>query len=372
MTPEIPAPLPRPGVPQEPAAGNAAGPAVLWPRHARPAGPQVWLPAAAGGLGVLAGAAATVSYAAQYRLVDAARHLALPAALEAAIPDAAALVFACLGVAVALQGGRAIRARLLNVASAVASVFMNVIAAAPGWRNLAVWAMPPVAYALASDTLIGVVRTGTHARRQADEGPGRTAEVSLLAALGGLALWLLRLGLAPRSTAAGFRAWVVEECPVAPGRLAAGPAPAAAPAILQPRPALLPSGAARPAGPGRPGDDLPDDRTAAGDSSHESRIARTGAGVLPSGTGTASRSRRPSGGIRDGETKTARFLTLVAAEHGPLAGIPVASVGRICAVSAPLVGLNAGSARTALRRAVLAAQKQQDESGEQNSLKGDL
>jgi hypothetical protein len=48
---------------------------------------QVWLPVAAGGLGVLAGAAATVSYAAQYRLVDAARHLALAAALEAAVKN---------------------------------------------------------------------------------------------------------------------------------------------------------------------------------------------------------------------------------------------------------------------------------------------
>ena len=324
MTPEIPAPLPRPGVPQEPAAGNAAGPAVLWPRHVRPGGPQVWLPAAAGGLGVLAGAAATVSYAAQYRLVDAARHMALSAALEAAIPDAAALVFACLGVALALQGRRAVRARLLNVASAVASVFMNVIAAAPGWRNLAVWAMPPAAYALASDTLIGVVRTSTVARRQDAEGPGRAAEFSFLAVLGGLARWLLRLSLAPRSTAAGFRAWVVEECPVAPGRRAT---PAAAPAVPRPRPGRLPSGTARPAGPGGPGDDLPDDRTTAGGSSHETRIVRTAAGGSPAGTGTLSRSHRPSGRVpRGGETKTARFLALVVAEHGPLAGIPVASV----------------------------------------------
>ena len=36
---------------------------------------------------------------------------------------------------------------------------MNVIAAVPGWRSLAVWGMPPVAYALASDTLIGVIRS---------------------------------------------------------------------------------------------------------------------------------------------------------------------------------------------------------------------
>jgi hypothetical protein len=349
MTPEIPARLTRPAVAQDPAAGSTAVPAALWPRHARPGRPQVWLPAAAAGLGVLACAAATVSYAAQYRLVDAARHLTLAAALEAAIPDAAALVFACLGVALALQGRRAVRARLLNVASAGASVFMNVIAAAPGWRNVAVWAMPPAAYALASDTLIGVVRTSTVACHQDTEGPGRQAEVSLLAVLGGLALWLLRLSLAPRSTAAGFRAWVVEECPVAPGRRAT-----------------------RPAGPGRPGDDLPGDRTTADRSSHESHHARTAAGGPPAATGTPSRSRRPSGRIpRGGETKTARFLALVTEKHGPLAGIPVASVARICAVSAPLVGLNTGSARKALRRAVLFAQEQQNEAEEQNSLKGD-
>ena len=348
MAQEIPAPLPRPAVPQEPAAGNTGVPAELRYQHTRPGRPQIWLPAAAGGLGVLAGAAATVSYVAQYRLADAARHLALAAALEAAIPDAAALVFACLGVALALQGRRAIRARLLNVASAGASVFMNVIAAAPGWRNVAVWAMPPAAYALASDTLIGVVRTSTVDRRQDAGGPGRAAEVSLLAVLGGLALWLLRLSLAPRSTTAGFRAWVIEECPVAPGRRAA-----------------------RPAGPGRPGDDLPDHRPAADGSSRERRTARTAAGGPPTGTGALSRSLGPVGRVpRGGATKTARFLALVTEEHGPLAGIPVASVAQICAASAPLVGLNTGSARTALRRAVLSAQ-QQNEADEQNSLKGD-
>ena len=115
-----------------------------------------WLRNAAAGLGVLAAAAATVSFTAQYRMAETARHLPVIAALEAAIPDAAALVFACLGIALALHGRRALRARALNLASVGASVFMNAIAAAPGWRNLAIWALPPVAYALASDTLNGV------------------------------------------------------------------------------------------------------------------------------------------------------------------------------------------------------------------------
>ena len=122
-------------------------------------------------------------------MVDAARHLPAIAALEAAIPDAAALVFACLGIALALHGRRALRARALNLASVGASVFMNAIAAEPGWRNLAIWALPPVAYALASDTLIGVVRAWALARHQHLIGEAATP----LAIVGGLLLWLLRL-----------------------------------------------------------------------------------------------------------------------------------------------------------------------------------
>src|SRR6266568_5522554 len=176
----------------------------------------LWLRNAAAGLCILATAAAAVSFTAQYRMAETARHLPAIAALEAAIPDAAALVFACLGIALALHGRRALRARALNLASVGTSVLMNTLAAEPGWRNLAIWALPPAAYALASDTLIGVVRAWALARHQ-----HLTADAATpLAILGGLLLWLLRLTLAPASTLAGFRACVLAECPVAPGRSA--------------------------------------------------------------------------------------------------------------------------------------------------------
>jgi hypothetical protein len=112
-----------------------------------------------------------------------------------------------------------------------------------------------------------------------------------LAILGGLILWLLRLALAPVSTLSGFRTWVLSECPVAPGRRAARPAP--------PEPA------------------------------------------------TATVPRKA--------TKTARFLSLVTERNGPLASIPLDRVAAISAAVAPQVDLNRGAARTALRRAVLAA-----------------
>lgn len=266
----------------------------------------LWLGTAAAGLGVLAGAAATVSFSAQYQMVHAARGLPAVAALEAAIPDAAALIFASLGIALALHGRRAVRTRLLNLASVATSVVMNVLAAAPGWRGLAIWAMPPVAYALASDTLIGVVRATAISRHKHLRAVAAEDEPTPLSVLGGLALWLVRLSVAPASTMRGLRAWVLEECPVAPGRRVSQPTPAvAAPPVVPAK--AIPAPAHKPA------------------------------------------SQRAG-------TKTARFLALVVEQHGPLAGISLPSVSRICSQVAPQVGLNTGAARTALRKAVLAAQ----------------
>ena len=256
----------------------------------------LWLRNAAAGLCLLAAAAATVSFTAQYRMAETARHLPAIAALEAAIPDAAALVFASLGIALALHGRRSLRARALNLAAVGTSVFMNVLAAAPGWRNLAIWALPPVAYALASDTLIGVVRAWAIARPQ-HLGTALAADAPTpLTVLGGLALWLLRLALAPASTLAGFRAWVLEECPVAPGRRG--------------RPAPPP---------------------------------------------TRSRPGRARKAVPRKATKTARFLDMAAERHGSLASIPLDAVASISADLAPQAGLHPGTARAALRKAVLAA-----------------
>jgi Protein of unknown function (DUF2637) len=262
-----------------------------------------WLRTAMGGLAVLAAAAAVVSYQAQYQLVAGYKHAPVVAAVQAAIPDVAALVFASLGIALALHGRRAVRARALNVAAVGTSVAMNALAAAPGWRALAVWVLPPVAYALASDTLIGVVRAWAIARQQQLGARLAGEEQTPLAIVGGLLLWWLRLALAPVSTLAGFRRWVVQECPVAPGRRG-----------LSGRPAVPAIGTARPA------------------------VSLRGSGP----------GRRPG-------SKTQRFLALVTERYGPLAQIPPGEVSPICTALAPRVGLNTGAARTALRRAVLAA-----------------
>ena len=137
----------------------------------------------------------------------------------------------------------------------------------------------------------GVVRAWALARHQHLDSTLAGEAATPLAIVGGLVLWFLRLALAPRSTLAGFRAWVLAECPVAPGRRA--PATAA----LSPR------------------------------------VAK----------------------VRH-ETKTARFISLVTERHGALASISLDRVASISAALAPQADLNAGAARAALRRAVLAAQ----------------
>jgi hypothetical protein len=259
-----------------------------------------WLRNAMIALGVLAAAAAVVSFAAQYRLVLAAKHMVAVAALEAGIPDVGSMIFASLGIALALHGRRAVRARALNVACVGLSLGMNALAAGHGWRDLAIWVMPSAVYAVASDTLIGVIRAWTVARQHGMGEPLADGETTPLAVLAGMALWLLRLCVAPASTLSGLRAWVVEECPTAPGR-----------------------------------------RVIPAESPHPPlRLAASPA--------TAQRAR-PGG-------KTARLLALAEKRHGPLASIPLDQVSRIATALAGEVDLHAGSARTALRARVLAAQ----------------
>jgi hypothetical protein len=272
-----------------------------------------WLALSMVALGGLAAAAAVVSYSAQYRMVYAAKRSVPAAALEAGIPDVAALIFAALGIALALHGRRAVRPRVLNVCAVATSVTMNVLAAGYGWRDLAIWAMPPVAYALASDTAIGVVRAWTIARQRALNEALADDETTPLAIVGGLLLWTLRLALAPVSTLAGFRRWVIEECPVAPGRRAS--------AATAPLPGPI----------------------------NSDRRAPTASRPAP--PTSAARSRSPAAA-----SKTQRFLDLVADRYGPLAQFPVTNVSQVCTELAPEVDLNTGAARTALRRQVLAAQ----------------
>jgi hypothetical protein len=206
------------GLPCDAASGNGA---AAHPADSRANTGRAWLRNAMAALAILAAAAAVVSWDAQYIMVSQVKHTPVIAALEAGVPDVGAVIFAALGIALALHGRRALRPRTLNVACVAISLAMNAMAAGRGWRDMAIWVMPAAVYALASDTLIGVVRAWALARMRATDAALTGEEVTPLAVAGACLLWLLRLTLAPASTLAGFRRWVVEECPVAPDRIAA-------------------------------------------------------------------------------------------------------------------------------------------------------
>lgn len=260
---------------------------------------RAWLRNALAALGVLAAAAAVVSWQAQFAMVDAVKRSAVVASLEAGIPDAGALIFAGLGIALALHGRRALRPRSLNLACVAISLTMNAMAAGRGWRDVAIWVMPAAVYALASDTLIGVVRARALARMTASGQVFAPDEATPLAAAGALLLWLLRLSMAPVSTVTGFRQWVIEECPVAPGRRAA---------LETPVPLLMP-----PPEPSR---------------------------------------RRPAGG----QPGKQDLLIALAAQRYDLRRLPVERVARVASEIAPQVSLHPGTARRVLRAHVLALQ----------------
>jgi hypothetical protein len=154
---------------------------------------RTWLRNAMAALGILAAAAAVVSWDAQYAMVHSVKRASAVAALEAGIPDAGALIFASLGIALALHGRRALRPRTLNLACVGISLAMNAMAAGQGWRDMAIWVMPAAVYALASDTLIGVVRAWALARMRPGARSLDGEEVTPLAVAGAAALWLLRL-----------------------------------------------------------------------------------------------------------------------------------------------------------------------------------
>jgi hypothetical protein len=162
---------------------------------------------------VLAVAEGYVSFRAQYSFVHAIKRERWASMLEALGLDAAAVIFALLGLAQARLGRPALAERALNLACVGGSLAMNALPATiTDPQSVAAWIMPAMLYAAASDRLIAVVRRHALART-----PTATDQRSAYTAVGGAALWLVRLALAPPSTFFGFRNWVLVTAPLAPG-----------------------------------------------------------------------------------------------------------------------------------------------------------
>ncbi len=173
----------------------------------------VLLTAAAFLLLLLAAAQGYVSFRAQYAFIDHTKRSQVPSMLEALGLDTGAVIFALLALSLARRGRPGTIERALNVACALGSMTMNLLAAnLTSPRSVTVWVMPSVLYAFASDRLIAVVR-----RWMQPPGTPAGQEGSAWRAVGAMALWLLRLIFDPLGTLAGLRRWVLAITPSAPG-----------------------------------------------------------------------------------------------------------------------------------------------------------
>ena len=169
----------------------------------RPPG-TVLLAAASALLLFLAVAQGYVSWFAQYGFIFRARHASLASGLEALGLDAAALIFALLGLAHARMGKPARVERTLNAACALGSMVMNILAANMGSpRSIAVFVLPPLLYVTTSDRLIAVAGSLAGVR-----------EVNVWRTVGAAAPYALRLVLAPPSTARGLRRIALAAAPL--------------------------------------------------------------------------------------------------------------------------------------------------------------
>jgi len=168
-----------------------------------------------------------VSYEAQVAYVQehkgTAENMQLAVHLEAIAWDAAALIFGLLGLATAMSGRSALRARLGNLVCIGVSVAMN---AAPVWDGtgtdpgaLLVWAGPPLLYAAASDTVILEIQ-----QRACPSTPGHSIWSLLGAVVGGIGTamgWVLLMILDIKRAPAAWRKWFIDHFNYAPARSAA-------------------------------------------------------------------------------------------------------------------------------------------------------
>ena len=257
----------------------------------------------------LALAMGVTSFHAQFAYIFATKRQWAPAVLEALGLDAGAVIFSLLGIALARLGRRAAVERGLVVICALGSCGMNVLNANLGSpRSVAVYAMPPVLFALTSDRLIAVIRRAALSRTADAAG-----QQSAWRLAGRSLLYGMRFAVDRRGTVRGLRQAILAATPL--------------PEISAPR-----------------ADDKPAD--------HLQLILDALRRIEQSGEPQRPRSRPHFSRT----TKTARFLSLVQEKHGPLADFPLTDVYRVSAELAPKAGLHDGSARTALRAAVLTAQ----------------
>jgi len=163
-------------------------------------------------LAFVGGGALFVSFSAQYAYIVTVRRQDAASVIEALLLDLLMIVFTLLALGLSRAGQPARTERILILACAAASSYMNVSAAdVASPRSVAAYAIAPVALAVVVDRVVAVIRRHV----LADQEPsawntlGRAA-AAVAKIAGRMLLYSLRLALAAPETARGLRRMVLD------------------------------------------------------------------------------------------------------------------------------------------------------------------
>jgi hypothetical protein len=263
---------------------------------------------------ILAAGLLAVSFAAQYVYIFRERHQQIASVIEALSADLGLMILSLLALGLARKGKSAIPERWGIIAVAGLSAAMNFAAATDGdWRSVLAYCAPSIFLAYVIDRTVSVIRR--HVLGMEDEKSPFVLLAKALAKVGKLLaiviLYTLRLILAPIETPKGLRRIVLNATPL----------PEPAPVVrLHDRTIVQPKAVSV---------------------AHAALEARELKQAGPRGP--------------RGSSKSAALIKAVIDKYGPLAEFQLDRVSPVCTELAPAVGMDAGWARTVLRKAVLAA-----------------
>ena len=167
-------------------------------------------------LALTGGGALFVSFTAQYAYLLAIRRQDAASLIEALLLDLGMITFTLLALGLSRAGQSARAERILILACAAASAYMNVAAAdVASPRSVTAYAVAPVALAVVVDRVVAVIRRHV----LADQELSAWSSIGRAAAAGGriaglVLLYCLRFALAAPETARGLRRMVLDAAPL--------------------------------------------------------------------------------------------------------------------------------------------------------------
>ena len=190
-------------------------------------------------LALIGGGALFVSFSAQYAYIFAFRRQGAASLIEALLLDLLMITFTLLALGLSRAGKSARAERILILACAAASAYMNVAAAdGASPRSVVAYAIAPIALAVVVDRVVAVIRRHV----LADQEPSAWSTIGRVAAAAGritrrVLLYSLRLALAPPETARGLRRMILDAAllpalPAVPPPEVTGPPPRTKKAVL--------------------------------------------------------------------------------------------------------------------------------------------